>query len=529
MSSISIDCGQMSDMSDSSSENETRKTQRSHKGTSSGDSTPGESSSSALLKKGPWTNAEDAILIEYVNKHGEGNWNAVQKYSGLSRCGKSCRLRWANHLRPDLKKGAFTHEEESRIVELHAKIGNKWARMAAENDMLPGRTDNEIKNYWNTRIKRLQRAGLPIYPPEVCMQAMNEGHHSEDAGSGSSGEKNLSETSQVNQFDIPAIEFKGTPSLIDLPANCILNNNMSFSHDFGLILPSIPPQKRLRETDTTFPSSILSTNEGFSSFNQIDHDPYTGQPLWLSSYNPNLNTQDTCPIDILTGSHALINGNNSTSEPISAMKIELPSLQYTALPVVGSRELCSPLPSLESVDTLIQIDCPSPRSSGLLEAIVYESQSLKNSKDHLYPQISVASNSDGLVESSSQNVDETKWDSILDPLSPLRQSVASVFLDYNPHISGSSSEQPQSAEAVQGFNCTQDSADLFSAEYSDHKKDCSNQLEYIRPDALFDSFWVGNRTLLSKDQSITDDIGAIFGDYLNTEYEQAGGASSELK
>lgn len=87
---------------------------------------------SCHLKKGPWTSAEDAILVDYVKKHGEGNWNAVQKNSGLSRCGKSCRLRWANHLRPDLKKGVFTPEEERRIIELHAKLGNKWARMAAE-------------------------------------------------------------------------------------------------------------------------------------------------------------------------------------------------------------------------------------------------------------------------------------------------------------------------------------------------------------------------------------------------------------
>lgn len=84
------------------------------------------------LKKGPWTAAEDAILVDYVTKHGEGNWNAVQKHSGLARCGKSCRLRWANHLRPDLKKGAFSPEEERLIIELHAKMGNKWARMAAE-------------------------------------------------------------------------------------------------------------------------------------------------------------------------------------------------------------------------------------------------------------------------------------------------------------------------------------------------------------------------------------------------------------
>ena len=84
------------------------------------------------LKKGPWTSTEDAILIDYVTKHGEGNWNAVMKHSGLSRCGKSCRLRWANHLRPDLKKGAFTPDEEERIIELHSRMGNKWARMASE-------------------------------------------------------------------------------------------------------------------------------------------------------------------------------------------------------------------------------------------------------------------------------------------------------------------------------------------------------------------------------------------------------------
>ncbi|KAI0527364.1 hypothetical protein KFK09_002964 [Dendrobium nobile] len=136
--------------------------------------TPLESSSSIVpssggeapqpLKKGPWSAAEDAILMEYVKKHGEGNWNAVQKNIGLQRCGKSCRLRWANHLRPNLKKGSFSPEEEKIILQLHAQLGNKWARMATQ---LPGRTDNEIKNYWNTRIKRRQRAGLPLYPPEL--------------------------------------------------------------------------------------------------------------------------------------------------------------------------------------------------------------------------------------------------------------------------------------------------------------------------------------------------------------------------
>ncbi|CAL9065319.1 unnamed protein product [Musa banksii] len=84
-----------------------------------------------MLKKGPWTSAEDAVLVGYVKKYGEGNWISVQKHMGLGRCGKSCRLRWANHLRPNLEKGAFTPDEEQVIIELHAKMGNEWARMAA--------------------------------------------------------------------------------------------------------------------------------------------------------------------------------------------------------------------------------------------------------------------------------------------------------------------------------------------------------------------------------------------------------------
>ncbi|XP_020883573.1 transcription factor MYB120 [Arabidopsis lyrata subsp. lyrata] len=129
-----------------------------------GGSTNHLSDGGVILKKGPWTAAEDEILAAYVRENGEGNWNAVQKNTGLARCGKSCRLRWANHLRPNLKKGSFTGDEERLIIQLHAQLGNKWARMAAQ---LPGRTDNEIKNYWNTRLKRLQRQGLPLYPPDI--------------------------------------------------------------------------------------------------------------------------------------------------------------------------------------------------------------------------------------------------------------------------------------------------------------------------------------------------------------------------
>ncbi|KAE8678057.1 Transcription factor MYB46 [Hibiscus syriacus] len=89
-----------------------------------------------VLKKGPWTATEDALLAEYVKTNGEGNWNSIHKNTRLARCGKSCRLRWANHLRPNLKKVAFSPQEERMIIKLHAKMGNKWVKMATQMDYL---------------------------------------------------------------------------------------------------------------------------------------------------------------------------------------------------------------------------------------------------------------------------------------------------------------------------------------------------------------------------------------------------------
>lgn len=105
----------------------------------------------AHTNKGAWTKEEDDRLIAYIKAHGEGCWRSLPKAAGLLRCGKSCRLRWINYLRPDLKRGNFTEEEDELIIKLHSLLGNKWSLIAGR---LPGRTDNEIKNYWNTHIKR---------------------------------------------------------------------------------------------------------------------------------------------------------------------------------------------------------------------------------------------------------------------------------------------------------------------------------------------------------------------------------------
>ncbi|XP_016501430.1 MYB-like transcription factor 4 [Nicotiana tabacum] len=105
----------------------------------------------AHTNKGAWTKEEDERLIAYIRTHGEGCWRSLPKAAGLLRCGKSCRLRWINYLRPDLKRGNFTEEEDELIIKLHSLLGNKWSLIAGR---LPGRTDNEIKNYWNTHIRR---------------------------------------------------------------------------------------------------------------------------------------------------------------------------------------------------------------------------------------------------------------------------------------------------------------------------------------------------------------------------------------
>lgn len=103
------------------------------------------------VKKGAWTPEEDKILVDYITKNGHGTWRSFPKLAGLRRCGKSCRLRWTNYLRPDIKRGAFSSEEEQTIFQLHSLHGNKWAAIASR---LPGRTDNEIKNFWNSHLRK---------------------------------------------------------------------------------------------------------------------------------------------------------------------------------------------------------------------------------------------------------------------------------------------------------------------------------------------------------------------------------------
>ncbi|XP_042500471.1 MYB-like transcription factor EOBII [Macadamia integrifolia] len=128
------------------------------------------SSQEPEVRKGPWTMEEDLILINYIANHGEGVWNTLARSAGLKRTGKSCRLRWLNYLRPDVRRGNITADEQLLIMELHARWGNRWSKIAKH---LPGRTDNEIKNHWRTRIqKHIKQAGP--YPRQNSNHELNQ-------------------------------------------------------------------------------------------------------------------------------------------------------------------------------------------------------------------------------------------------------------------------------------------------------------------------------------------------------------------
>ncbi|KAF7818654.1 transcription factor RAX2-like [Senna tora] len=138
----------------------------------------------ANVKRGPWSPEEDATLKDYIHKHGTGgNWIALPRKAGLKRCGKSCRLRWLNYLRPNIKHGDFSEDEDRLICTLFASIGSRWSIIAGQ---LPGRTDNDIKNYWNTKLKKKMMGSNPYSFHQATLLSILQNSASSSSSSSSS-------------------------------------------------------------------------------------------------------------------------------------------------------------------------------------------------------------------------------------------------------------------------------------------------------------------------------------------------------
>ncbi|CAM8978536.1 unnamed protein product [Rhodiola kirilowii] len=358
---------------------------------SSGDSNgEGNSDTNGILRKGPWrwSAEEDAILLDYIAKHGEGNWNACQRFSGLSRCGKSCRLRWVNQLRPNLKKGDFTPEEERVVIELHAKLGNKWSRMAAK---LLGRTDNEIKNFWNTRVKRFERNGEPVYPPDVCIEIQSESQQSPNSGSVSNNLASPHSFIETINTELPEFKIECHPDSglygsytdpnsfynITIRSSLPRGRGRGPSHTFSCMSSSMHPQglgpygsfsnmsrfQSLSPSKGLNPSGNLShmspsmrSHDQLQEFDRIPHGlKDTASSLFIGHTNfddSELQQQhqsnqlpplpgicfrtDEPPLCISPDSHTLINGNGNPSTSNlayfgSARSMGLPSLQMSVI------------------------------------------------------------------------------------------------------------------------------------------------------------------------------------------------------
>ncbi|XP_068659303.1 transcription factor MYB61-like [Aristolochia californica] len=267
------------------------------------------------LRKGLWSPEEDEKLLRHITKYGHGCWSSVPKQAGLQRCGKSCRLRWINYLRPDLKRGTFSQQEENLIIELHAVLGNRWSQIAAQ---LPGRTDNEIKNLWNSCIKKkLRQRGID---PNTH-KPLSEVENAEDSKGPTAGEKASAASSELQLLTIenpkPTVPDLKPPLLEEkFKVEASSNSSMASTKDFFL-------------------DRFVASHESSSSTSCRPSDSMGYYPLQNMNYGTNSGTQ--------TASAGL-----SINQNTSSLWFNQSCRQFELNPDFNSNSVSTVLPSLTS-------------------------------------------------------------------------------------------------------------------------------------------------------------------------------------
>eukprot|EP01018_Ginkgo_biloba_P038374 Gb_05115 [translate_table: standard] len=377
------------------------------------------------LKKGPWTPEEDQKLLAYIQEHGHGSWRALPLNAGLLRCGKSCRLRWTNYLRPDIKRGKFTLQEEQTIIQLHALLGNRWSTIATH---LPKRTDNEIKNYWNTHLKkRLSKMGIdPVtHKPKSDSLNLLEGQY-----------KDTSALSHMAQWESARLEAEAR--LARESKQRITKAGLWPKNSTDLFMNKTWKRNLSLPTTSYSPTSCLNA---------------LNMKLLQSSNKP--------PNSSLFGSNVTITQQSKTLWPSIDHLIESPTSTLSFMEG-NTRRHSSDSGTNGSYFSLVhQALCPSKRSQAQIHKSLHLHQTDSNSAQELKPlreELSLllkADNNDRNDVKSSNHEDQTLDDNCL--LFPFFQDFITFPDDHNCCNTTKSASSPEERSALE-FSRTEEAA-----------------------------------------------------------------------